>query len=474
MNTMIYYKIRFLLFLLITSNFIQAQTTSKPNEICAEGDCSPTIFDIQLDEPLKPISGKADTKRTEQFKKAHQLLHQYKQTHALKPEWGFKYDGFQLGGHSCLRLYQLEGYLAFEYEQNPDFKKFIDQKETNVEAFKKRGFDSIHRGMNLRQRMQKQCSDEIKKLEKKKGLNKTDQSAIYTKLGEVQGYFDKDGNVLKSPPAPPTDSSTQTNKPSKKRSKKEQIAFLKNQLNTLPLTPDVGQKLGAITDALTAVKPKLGLLGGLFNGLKKRLAGLLSKPLAWLSKLGNLKKLHDALGAFKPKVPNTGLFNKLKNLFKKRDNLQKKVEDFASNSNKINDALDKVTQKIEKVKSDIDKRTSNANRLKKILGELLQRKKDLTERLEDKPKKYLDELTALVDNVKKETGKFLGQVDIEKDLKDKVLEGVEKLNQEKDKIEDKIKKLEELADIFKQTRGRIGGRNGAGIRRGRENQKRRG
>jgi hypothetical protein len=125
-----------LLFCLFTTA-IQAQTSN----LCTDDDCSPAIFSIKLDAPLQPNpAGVYTAQRTQEFKTAYLSLKQLKKGYAQNAGWQSKNEEGLLVGQGCLRQYQLECSLVYEYEQNPEFKKFIAQNEPDPEAFKENGF----------------------------------------------------------------------------------------------------------------------------------------------------------------------------------------------------------------------------------------------------------------------------------------------------------------------------------------------
>lgn len=168
---------------------LQAQTKTS-GSICDDDDCSPVIFNIDLN-----TTGADNSQRTEDFKKAYLELKAIKSTH--NQAWQAKYTGFQLGGATCLRYYQLESYLTHEYHKNPDFKTFIDKQESNIEFFKERGFQSSRRTMNLIQRLKNRCEGEMKKVEDMPNSSLGDLLNIYMELGRQQGYFDENGQQIK-------------------------------------------------------------------------------------------------------------------------------------------------------------------------------------------------------------------------------------------------------------------------------------
>lgn len=429
-----------LFFILGTFSLLHAQEAKE--DICKDGDCSPEIFSIQLSGPL---TAAPSSQRTEQFKTAYKRFKQIKEGYLQKPGWKDKYDAFQLGGQSCVRFYQLEGQFAYEYEKNPDFKKFIDATESDPEAFKKTGFMSSRRGLNLTKRMDINCPREVKKVEDKPGPRVADMPSVYMKLGQVQGYFDSEGKLLK-PLEQPVTTAPSSEADKSKMSKKEQIAQLKNKTSNLPIGPGMVSNLGGIGSALSAARPKVGALSGLLGALKPRFAGLLTKPVGLLSKLSKLKGLLGGLKNFIPKVPNPGLSAKIGDLLKRGDDLRKRVKDAEDKGEKLKKQFEDLTQKVADKNKEIDEGESQIKKLQDALGALQNRQSDLLNRLEDRPKKYLEELTKLANDLGQDADDLVKKTDKAKKFKDKLLEELDKLHNEKDKVSDKLKKLEDLLE----------------------------
>ncbi|MEM9819673.1 MAG: hypothetical protein AAF985_01320 [Bacteroidota bacterium] len=419
------------------------------DDICEEGDCSETIFAIPLDAPLAyNPSGTSNTQRTEQYKRAYTLVKQLKTGYQQKSDWQQKYNALQLGGKSCLRLYQLEGFFAYEYLQNPAFKSFVDQQESNVNAFKEKGFESSRRAMNLSKRMGNFCPRELKKLEKKAGPSQKDMPSVYTKLGIEQGYFDKDGNVLKAiPQLAPQQTTAKKAKP-KKLSKRKQVAQLKENLAQLPLGINTQTKLADLSNGLSAAKPKLGLFGRLFKGIKSVFSGLFPKPKKLLSKLGDLKGVQDALKGFTPKIPNPDLLSKVNDLIKDRGALIQKAEGLTNKANTLKGLIDQLSDKKDGVEKDLTQQSDKISDLQNQLNDLVNRKNDLANRLENRPKKHLEELKQISSSLNNDTNGLLEALKKGGDLKDQLLSKLDQLNSAKDDIEKQVNNLEDVAELL--------------------------
>lgn len=147
------------------------QAHSQTNEVCLDNDCSPALLAIALNAPE---DGSITAQRTQDFKNAYLKVKQYRNSVANNSDWQRKYANSELGGRSCLRLYQLESYFGDEYDQNPDFRTFIQEQETDIIAFKERCFESSRRALNLVRRMETHCPEEKKKTEDLAGTTLTE------------------------------------------------------------------------------------------------------------------------------------------------------------------------------------------------------------------------------------------------------------------------------------------------------------
>lgn len=424
----------------------QAQTN---NPICAEGDCPTAIFSIQLDEPLKPTPLSIfSSQRTEQFKKAYLSFQQIKSSYTSNEDWTDKYEDSQLGGKSCLRHYQLEAQFAYEYVQNPDFKKFVDSKGSDAnKSYVKDGFENSRKGMNLSTRMGSSCPDELKELSNKKGPSMNDLPTTYQQLGKELGYFDEKGNLLKPLDTPPPASKDED---LSKLSKRKQISALKERVQELPVGQAMKDKIGGVKNALGAARPKLGLLKGAMGLLGSRLATFLPGPFGLLSKINTVKDILGALKGLKLKLPFSGLFSKIGNLFKRGVDHGKRVEDVVNKSKKLKDKFDDLTKQGDDLKDKIDERMAAIDKLQNKLEELAKKKDELQAKLEDKPRKILDELRKQSSDLVKEAGDLADEADKESQLKDKLLEKLDEQIKAKDEVVEQLSQLEkETEDLTK-------------------------
>lgn len=407
-------------------NFIQAQNP------CKEGDCPPEVLSIQLDVPLKADPAQLAT-RTEQFKAAYLKVKNLKEAQAKTPGWSQKNKDGLLVGPSCVRMFQLEGLFAYEYEQNPQFKSFIGQQEPNIRAFRKRGFESSTKANNLEARMRNKCEKQLKKLEQDKGPSIKDLPTIYRKIGEVLKYFDEKGN-LKIP-----------------SEKEEKVLELIDKLNQIPLGTSLPANLTKLGTDLDLGKAALNKVLELQNTLKPRLASLLPKPVGLLSKLGNLGKIQDAL---KPGLSNkpaaSGLLDKLNKLISDKDNLKKELEEFAAKPKKLKEECDKIDHAIASVKDALDKQGGGLQDLQNTLADLQKKKTDLASQLKELPaniaelEKKIDDLTQKADVTKE-------KANTQSKEKDGLLEKVLDLSKQKGNMLDRLKQLEEqLTELEKK------------------------
>lgn len=478
-----------LLFCLLATA-IQAQTSN----LCTDEDCSPAVFNIPLDAPL---NGPITSQRTEQYKKAYLELKRLKANYSAQPGWQKKNEEGLLVGKGCLRQYQLEGRFGYEYEQNPAFKTFIAQQERDVEAFREEGFESSRRALNIKRRMEINCKNELKEVEKADGPSLEELPGIYQKLGLALGYFDENNKVIKpfksdekkalsnttapavNTPAPtaapktannptnnnpvnppktannPTNSNpvnppktanntpntstaakTPANTPDNtepKLSKKEQIAQLKDKVSKLPLGIPMKDKITGIAGDLKNAKPKLGFLGSLLGGVLK------SKLATFLpGPLGLLGKIKAGLGILKA----LNIFKPKKpkpELATKIDQLNKKGEDLAK---KAQDAVD------------------NSNKLQETLNKLSDKTADLQKQIEEREatiaemdqtlanldKKKAELAAELEDNPCRQLEEIKPQVDDLAKQSEELAEKAEAEKQDKDKLLDQVEEVSKEKD----------------------------
>lgn len=416
---------------------------AQTNDVCRDGDCDPALQSVQLADPLQSdITAGSNNQRTEQYKAAYLQVKQIKTNHAADSDWSQRYNDNELNGASCLRLNQLEGYFAHEYAQNPDFAAFIDQQETNVSTWKENGFQASRRAINMQKRIDNKCPEETKKMEKGPGPSLENLPPTYQKLGQVQGYFDEKGNLLK-----PLDNPTATNteaREDKDLSKRDQIAQLKQMVGQLPVGPQMTDQINGIAGALGSAQPKVGgLLNGLLGPLNSQVGNVAAGPAGALSKIDAARGILGALKNFKPRFPGGGLLSKIGNLFNTGEDLVRKAKDLADKGKKLKDNFDQLRNKAENLKDELEKRKTAAEQLKQALDELAKKKADLTQQLEDRPRRILDELTDAVADAKKKADELTDKVKTEDQAKDGLLDDLKDLEKAKAEIEQQLENLKE-------------------------------
>ncbi len=250
------------------SNTSIAQVST--NDVCLDGDCSPEIFSIQLDE--RPLPSVYTNERTDKFKQAYQTFLIIKNNDSQLQGWQIRYNAFELAGKSCLRYYQLESTFGDEYLHNNAFKQFVDQLDGGGGSIVQDGFNSSRRGINLENRMNRKCPSEVRATEKETGPRMENLPLEYNRMGIALGYFDEEGNILKAleePEKPDT-----YTPPTRKPSKKERIARMKEKVAELPEEFVIQQRPTKLTEAYQAAQPKMDELQDFSQQAKPELAGL--------------------------------------------------------------------------------------------------------------------------------------------------------------------------------------------------------
>ncbi|MEO1516821.1 MAG: hypothetical protein AAFV95_17500 [Bacteroidota bacterium] len=381
---------------------------AQSDNVCVDNDCSEKVFSIDLDASTNPSPTElADGSRTEKFKKAHQQLEELRKVYTNGSAWKNEDERKNLGGKSCLRQFQLEGLVAHEYEQNPGFRQYIDQNVSDVLAFRKAGFESSRRALNLMSRMRSKCSRQIKKVEDSKGPSLKDLPAMYMKQGQALGYFDDKGRLI------PQDALSNLNK----------------QLNN-------------VSNGLADAKNKLGNLKNKQGKLGSLLKGLFNKPKGLLGKLGDLGSLQSKL---KNRLKNP--LPKLDQLIKDRKNLEKKVSDLLNKPKALQDKLSGLDKQIDNLQKQLKQHTDNADKLKDKLKNAPNQKEELTQKLKEltqKLKELTDKKDDLLSNLSKLRGDQNGVSDQLKDLQDQL----EQLTKTKDQL------AQQTQDVSNQVDGK--------------------
>lgn len=430
-----------MLFPLVWVTALTAQTT--PDPICDNDACSDAVNAIQLNAPVLPGPEGYDAARTSEFETAYRAFKQIKDGHSGDAEWQGKYRVNQLGGANCMRYYDLEGRIAHEYEKNPAFKAFVDGQESNIASFQKDGFESSRRRLNLTTRFKRDCPKQQRDAEKE-GLTSEDESkAIYDKLGQVQGYWDEKGNILKPLEAIPE---VTEEAPKRKLSKKQQVEQLTQTVNALPLGQPTKDKINDLAETVNELAPKAKNLTDKLASTAEKLNSLLPKPGGILDQVGKLLGLKKPLSSYVPKIGGTNIVDKIKNFFGKGKKLKEQAEALKDKASKLKNELDDTVQK---VKDTGKKITDKGDEVKGLLNKLeeLQKKRDaINEKLADKPKKILDELNSEVKDIKQKSDDLLDKINKGFDDSGKLQDELDKLNEKKEELEDKIEATEEAIE----------------------------
>ncbi len=428
--------IRFLLLCCLLLPICSLYAQPAPDAICEEGDCPESIFDIQLNESTLPAIPSAD--RTSRFEQAYRSFKTIRAGRYKNLDWREKYDAFQLGGHTCLRYYQLESAFGKEYLDNPDFKAFVDKEDPEgARQIVHNGFRSSRRGLNLAKRMESHCAEKVDKTEKKGGAPISDTKQNYQDLGESLGYFDEKGNIIKNLKPP------KEYKPRKRMSKKERVENLQNKVAELPLGATAKEKMDKISNGLNQAKPKFQGLKNFLSAFSPLVSAFLPTPAGLLSNIGNVGNVLGKLLDVKLKFPKIGLFDKIKSLFGNGKKLKDRAQGLVKDGDKLKDKANKFKDKIGKVGKELDRRTKAIGDLGDKLKELEDEKQTILDKLADQPKKIIDELEEAVADLEDKAQTFKDQLDDEEDKKDKLLKELEKLQEEKEKLEEQLKELED-------------------------------
>ncbi|MCR9098348.1 MAG: hypothetical protein NXI25_00250 [bacterium] len=427
-------------------SFVSVCAIAQANEVCQDNDCSPALQAIALNAPE---NGSITPQRTEDFKNAYLKVKQYLNSVTNNNDWQRKYANSELGGRSCLRLYQLESYFGDEYDNNPDFRAFIQQQEADVMAFKERCFESSRRALNLIRRMESHCPEEKDRTENLAGTTLTTLPNTFMKLGKELGYFDEEGNLLK-PFVQPSAPEPTPQEAIKQQSKRKQIQYLEEQVAQLPVGPETQNKIAEAKTGLGKAKPRLGLLKGALGLLGSRLGTFLPGPIGIVGKAKTLNDILGLLSNFKPKLPFPGLLSKIGGLFKRGKKLGEKARALADRSKKLKDQFDQVQDKAAKAQQKLQRQEDKAETLENQLADLTRKKEELTRKLEDKPRSILEELHDQVAKAKDEADKLVEEVKKVNLKKDELLDEIAELEQQKKEIEDQLDALEQETEQVKQ------------------------
>lgn len=167
--------------LCLTTSLLTAQS------ICDDDRCDAALDDIRLDEPRDPVGGEYDAARLAAFTQAYDRFRTVEQGHRADGAWVSQYELSNLGGRRCLRFYDLESRFAYEYDKSADFRAYVDASGADPATFRRRGFESSRRGMNLQSRLDRDCPDQVRRSEREGTSELEDRRQTYQHLGVVQG-----------------------------------------------------------------------------------------------------------------------------------------------------------------------------------------------------------------------------------------------------------------------------------------------
>lgn len=430
-----------LLILLLLAHPDLTGQTGGSGDICTDESCSAALDDIELDETRDPAAGIYSAERTAAFERAYRQFQPIRNGHQADAAWINKYRSSALGGRKCLRYYDLESRFAYEYDANPDFQAFIDREEPDPTAFQRNGFESSRRGMNLDHRLRKDCPKEVRKSEKDGTSDLNDRREIYQRLGEIQGYWDEEGNTLK--PLEIIPNATPDEAPTRRMSKKDQVEQLNQAVAALPLGQDTKDQVGQLSDQLNELAPKADDLVENLSRAGQTVNDLLPKPGGLLDQIGSLLGLKKPLSDFVPKIPGSGILDKIKGWFGKGKKLKEKAERLRDQAKQLQDD---VTQTIADAKKTAGEIAANAKEVADFqdrLTDLQEKKDDLVAKLGDKPKKILDELKQEVADTDQKARELADQIASGVADKDRLQEELDRLNEKRADLEDRI---EDVAD----------------------------
>lgn len=424
--------------------FAFSNVVAQTQDVCQNGGCSSTVLSIPLDGPLQ---ANPTAQRTEQFKAAYLQVKRIKNNQSQDPSWNSRYEGNELGGRNCVRLNQLESHFAYEYEQNSDFKQFIDQNEPDIQAFKEKAFESCRRALNLTARMGNTCPREISSLNNSGGPSTDDLPEVYQKLGQVLGYFDEKAKPAEKSSEPKKNVAVAKNKKPRRLSRRKQIAQLKERLNQLPVGLTAQDQLLGVSNDLEAARPDQVLLNNFLKDLEPRFTTLAPKPEDVENKLEVDKGRIDELKSFEPKVPNAELSDKIVGLSQKREDLTGRSQELGGQSSTLRDQYDQLINGANEVQNDMEERASAIETMRGALDNLEQRKEELMKILEEKPKKrMLGGIRQQVDELEKEAVDLSQKVEAANRRQQELSEDLDELAATGEEVADQLAELEQEAE----------------------------
>ena len=435
-------KIHFLLLLLVSSSLV-AQS------ICDDDTCSDELERIELNQPRDPADGSYTAARTDAFKQAYDQFKQIKDQQEADAGFRDKFRTSALGGRKCLLYYDLDSRFAYEAEKNPDFKAYVAGKEVDPDAYMRHAFESSRRGMNLQRRLDDNCPREIRKSEKDGTATLDDRRAVYQELGVQQGYWDRQGNTLKQleaiPAAEPVADS------GGRKSKKQQVEELTQAVNALPVGQDTKDKINKLAQDAGNLAPKADELVEKLNKTQQTLTDLLPKPGGLADQIGKLLGLKKPLSSYVPKIPGSGIVEKIKSWFGKGKKLKERADKLAGDARNLKNQLDDTVKKAKQTAADLKKQAEDIADLNRRQQALEDKKNDLVAKLGDKPKKILEQLHQEVGDARKQAKEIADEIAAGGKNVGKLRDELDKLNQKREQLEDKIDDVQQqVQDIAHQ------------------------
>ena len=368
---------------------------------CDNGDCSSEIFKVTDDIPLDlDPNGLSLQERADLLGKIYLRVKAIQNKDASKSKWQKKYNEKSLGGINCVRQYHWNGIFAHEFEQNKEFRKFIRQQEPSVNAFKRKGFESSRRAINLMTRMKNQCPRQLKKLEESTGPGSEEIPTIYRKLGEVLGYFDSEGKQVRPIDLP------------------DEVLALQDKMEDALIDEDIQD---AVEEADQKVKAQEGQANGLMDESEKQQAQIneaLNDVKNTLSDAEDiLKEADDLKDIVDNELSGNGPVDEIKELTDAGNELKDKVNNLGNKPDELANKVDNLAEKMANTKGDIQGKTAKIESLKDDLNDLVKTKEDLRNQL-DQAREATPELAQLVDKYTADASQINDQIANELDQED--------------------------------------------------------
>lgn len=394
-------------------------------DICQDGDCPKGIYSNNIGVP--PI-GNISPERTEKVKNAYLIFKGMKVQKTQNADWAKNYKANNLNGKDCMRMNELDAFFAHEYEQNNDFKNFINTIETNSKDFLESGFQACRRAINIYTRLKSNCPNELRKIKDTQFPTSDEVRKIYQKLGVVLGYFDEQGNQLK----PLKDFAEEISSTAEE---------LNQKIDDLTSETELKEKINDCDDGLNKLVARIQKLENKQSKRKKRWKKILDLPSKLLVKVSDINTKLNSLKLPLDGIPIVGdVLNILDALVSKSGVLSDKIEKLKKKEERIQNALNLFDNRLTKVRSKYDEKKLKIDQLDKELVELIAEKSGVKEKIKNGNTDPEEVKKTVLDFVKR-YGIFETKTDCEdqKELENEI----EDLNIEEEKIEENINIHEE-------------------------------